>query len=250
MPIGLIGAMKEEVALILSDMREVAQDCIGQRNYYSGLLHGKDVVLTFSGWGKVASASAATTLLIRYGAEEMIFSGVAGAAALELNIGDIVIGTELVQHDLDASPIFPKYEVPLLGISRFKPDQQLQKAATLAAQSFISNDIANEIHRDVLAEFNIAKPLVYQGLIASGDQFISNPNTLAQIREMLPGLKCVEMEGAAMAQVCYEHDIPFVVIRFISDNADQNAKVNFPRFLSKVASRYSRGIISNLLIRL
>lgn len=250
MRLGIIGAMNEEVALILSDMKAVSQESIGVRTYYSGLIHDKDVVLTYSGWGKVASASTATILLIRYRVEAMIFSGVAGAVAPELNIGDIVVATELVQHDLDASPIFPKYQVPLLSTSHFRTDPQLLKTATLAAESFVSNDIANEIPRGFLAEFGIAKPTVHQGLIASGDQFIKDHVTLDRIRKVFPALKCVEMEGASVAQVCYEHNIPFVVIRFISDRAGQGAEKEFNHFVSKIANHYSHGVINNLLIRL
>lgn len=250
MRIGIIGAMNEEVALILSDMKTISQDFIGNRNYYTGFLHGMDVVLTFSGWGKVASASTTTVLLIRYGVEAIIFSGVAGAASPELNIGDIVVATELVQHDLDASPIFPKYQVPLLGISRFKTDTHLQKNATWAAESFVSSDIAKEIPRDLLVEFDISKPTVHRGLIASGDQFITDPIALANIRNIFPRLKCIEMEGASVAQICYEYNIPFVVIRTISDRAGKNAEAEFNPFILKVASHYSRGIVRNLLIRL
>lgn len=250
MRIGIMGAMDEEVALILSDMRNPFEEKIGVRSYYSGLLYSKDVVLTISGWGKVESASTATTLLIHYGVEAIILSGVAGSASPEINVGDIVVAKELVNHDLDASPIFPKYQVPLLGVSRFETDPHLRNSAILAAERFVSRGITDHIDIDALAELQITKPTVHHGLVASGDQFISNPDVLARLHDTFPDLKCVEMEGAAVAQVCYEHNIPLVVIRSISDKADRIAKEKFPLFISKAASHYSRGILQNLLILL
>ena len=250
MRIGIMGAMDEEVALILSDMENIRSEKIGIRTYHSGSLYDKDVVLAVSGWGKVASASTATAMLIGYSVETIIFSGVAGAACDELNIGDIVIASQLVQHDLDASPIFPKYQVPLLGISHFKTDAKLKKAAISAAENFASNEISSHIDSNTLSEFAITKPKVYEGLIASGDKFISSCEALAEIKKDFPDLKCVEMEGAAVAQVCYEHNVPLTVVRVISDKADSDAEINFPLFISKVASQYSRGIICNLLDRI
>jgi adenosylhomocysteine nucleosidase len=168
----------------------------------------------------------------------------------DLNVGDVIVAKELIQHDLDPSPIFPKYQVPLLGISRFETDAYLRKAAITAAKKFVSSDISNCIDTNNLAKCHITKPVVNQGLIASGDQFISNPDVLAKLRSDLPDLQCVEMEGASVAQVCCEHKVPFAVIRVISDKADQSAHENFSFFVSNVANHYSRGIIRNFLAQI
>ena len=119
MRIGILGASKEEVEHILEDLQESSRETIGQRQYFSGSLYGHDVVLNISGWGKVASASAATAMILRFGVDSIIFCGVCGGASNELNIGDIIIGSKFVQHDLDAQPMFAKYQVPPLGISCF-----------------------------------------------------------------------------------------------------------------------------------
>ncbi len=249
MRIGIMGAMHEEVASILSDVGNPVQEKVGARSYYSGSLYGKDVVVTISGWGKVASASTATTLLVHYDVEAVIFVGVAGAASPDLNIGDVVVAKELIQYDLDASPIFPKYQVPILGISRFETDRNLRDSAVLATEQFLSRDIVDCVDTETLAVFHITRPAVHQGLVASGDRFISDPEELARLRDALPGLKCVEMEGASVAQVCCEHKVPLVVVRTISDKADRSAEKSFSLFISKVARHYSHGILKNLLAR-
>ena len=249
MRIGIMGAMNEEVAPLISDVKNRTQEDIGVRTYHSGLLYDKDVVVTASGWGKTASASAATTLLVHCGAEIIILFGVAGAASGELNIGDVIVAKDLIHHDLDPSPIFPKYQVPLLGMSRFETDTRLRNYAISAVKKFISSGII-EHSIDNPARFHITKPAIYQGLIASGDQFISSTDVLSQLRNVFPDIKCVEMEGASVAQVCYEHKIPLAVVKVISDKADKSAKTDFPLFLSKVISHYSRGIIQNFLDQL
>lgn len=250
MRIGIMGAMNEEVVSILNDMNSRTLEKIGIRAYNTGTLYGKDVVIAASGWGKVAAASTAAALIIHYKVNACLLFGVAGAATPELNVGDIIIAKDLIQHDLDPSPIFPKYQVPLLGISRFETDILLRNFAITAAKKFIASGIINYIDTDILAELRITKPAVFQGLIASGDQFISNPAVLSRLLNNLPDLKCVEMEGASVAQVCCEHKIPFAVIRIISDKADHSATEDFSLFLSKVISRYSQGIIQNFLSQL
>jgi adenosylhomocysteine nucleosidase len=245
-----MGAMYEEVAPVINDTKNRTQENVGIRTYHSGTLCGKDVVIAFSGWGKVASASTVTTLLVHYGVEAVLLFGVAGAASPDLNVGDIIVAKELIQHDLDPSPIFPKYQVPLLGISRFETDTHLRSSAITAAKKFVSSDIFNQIDRNNLAKCHITKPVVNQGLIASGDQFISNPDVLAKLRSDLTGLQCIEMEGASVAQVCCEHKVPLAVIRVISDKADQSAHENFSFFVSNVINHYSQGIIRNFLTQI
>ena len=263
MRIGIIGASKEEVLHILEDLQESSHESIGKRRYYTGTLYGQDVVLNISGWGKVASASAATAMILRFGVDKIIFCGVCGAASGELNIGDIIIASKLVQHDLDAQPIFAKYQVPPLGIScfhlgldfvreptYFEVDPTLQKAAYEAAQNFVTDSINEDIPKELLNQFNITKPGICQGLIATGDQFIRSVEKMNELQSELPDIKAVEMEGAAVAQVCKHHGIPFACIRIISDKADHSAVIDFPAFISKIASYFTRGIVREMLNQL
>src|SRR4030042_4123771 len=127
MKIAIMGAMKEEVNLLLKQMRSVSREKIGLRTYYSGLLYGRRVVLTTSGWGKVASCSTATVLLSHFGVKTFLFFGTAGAIDKKIEIGDIVIADELIQYDLDPRPIFPRYEIPGLGISKIPTDPHLRR---------------------------------------------------------------------------------------------------------------------------
>lgn len=263
MRVGILSASKEEIELILSDLKETSRESIGSREYYAGSLYGKEVVLNVSGWGKVASASAVTAMLLRFDMDSIIYCGVCGAAETKLNIGDIIIGTKFVQHDIDARPIFAKYQVPPLGISCFKPDPafkkeptffeadpRLSKAAFAAAKKFISKNLYNDIPSDLLKQFNIKKSAIHEGLIATGDQFIRTAGKMNQLRSQLPNLKCVEMEGASVAQVCTHHNVPFTCIRVISDKADHSAKIDFEAFITKIASYFTRGIIRELLIHI
>ena len=260
MRIGILGTSKEEVEHILEDLQESSCETIGKRKYFSGMLYGYDVVVNITGWGKVASASAVTTLINRFDVDSVIFCGVCGGAAGELNIGDIIVGSKLVQHDLDAQPIFAKYQVPPLGVSCFhlgldfvrKPtyfeaDPVLLKAAFTAAQHFVSNNINDDIPEDLLKKFNIKTPGIYQGLIATGDQFIRSTEKMKELQSDLPEIKAVEMEGAAVAQVCKHHGIPFACIRIVSDKADHSAIIDFEAFIHRIASYFTRGIVRDML---
>lgn len=263
MRVGILSASKEEIELILSDLKESSRQSIGSREYYIGSLYGREAVLNVSGWGKVASASAATAMLLRFDMDSMIYCGVCGAAEPKLNIGDIIIGTKFVQHDIDARPIFAKYQVPPLGISCFKPDPAFKKEPTLfqadpdlckaalaAAQKFVADNLTADIPSNLLNYFNITKPAIHEGLIATGDQFIRTAGKMNQLRAQLPNLKCVEMEGASVAQVCTHHNVPFACIRVISDKADHSAKIDFEAFITKIVSYFTRGIVRDLLTHL
>lgn len=247
MPLGILGAMPEEVGLLKADLQGGRTTSIGGRDYHAGQLYGRDVVLAFSGWGKVAAASTVTTLIDRFQASPVIFSGVAGAAAPELNIGDVVLGYEFVQHDMDARPIFQQFEIPLAGLSRFPADRHLLESLARAASAYVTKDLASDLDPETRAGFTISAPKVVSGLIASGDQFIGDAEILQAIRRALPGLQCVEMEGAAVAQVCHGFGVPLGVVRVISDRADHTAGIDFTKFIASVASRYSRGILRRFL---
>jgi adenosylhomocysteine nucleosidase len=249
MKLGIVGAMRQETALLQGDLKNVRRQTRGVREYSEGTLYGKDVVLVFSGWAKVAAASTVTTLIDVFGVDLIIFTGVAGAADPALQVGDIVIGDMLVQHDLDPRPLFGRFEVPLLDRVAFEVPPNILALARKSVELFLERDLRDDLSPDVLSRFRInSTPKLYQGLIVSGDQFIADPAVLARIRAALidaglPSPLCVEMEGAAVAQVCYEHDIPVIVARTISDKADHSAAVDFIPFIDTIASHFTRGII-------
>ena len=165
----------------------------------------------------------------------------------------MVIGTLLVQHDLDARPLFRRFEVPLLDKVEFEPPPWLVSLARQSAELYLRGSLPADLSAETLREFGIkAPPRVHEGLIISGDQFISNPATVRSLQRALqaaglPAAKCVEMEGAAVAQVCHEHEVPVIVVRTIFDRADHSAAVEFVPFVERVASHFTSGIVKELI---
>ena len=224
MRLGIISALAEEQQGLLEALQSPAMRVHGMREYTTGKLWEIDAVCVLSRIGKVAAAMTAAILVEKFGVTHIVFTGVAGSGDPHVNVGDIVVADSLVQHDMDASPLFPRFEVPLTGLSRFATDLALtERLATAAAKT----------------------ARVHRGLIASGDQFIGRLKQLVALKTALPGLLAVEMEGAAVAQVCFELGIPFAVIRTISDNANDDAAVDFLHFIETVASRYAFEVIEN-----
>ena len=240
-----MGAMPEEIEHIKENLLVKSKKTIGGREFISGNLHGIETVLTFSRWGKVASATTAANLINCFNINYIIFTGVAGAISEKINIGDIVIGDELYQHDMDAQPFFKKHQIPLTQDIFFKSEAELTKQTLIAANNF-TNNIYSLINKDILQEFNIEQPKVFLGKIATGDQFITNTKQIELIKAEMPDVLAVEMEGGAVAQVCKDHDIPFIIIRTISDKADHSAIIDFPKFINSVAKKYSLEIIKQL----
>ncbi len=244
--IGIMSAMQEEIQALLNHLEHTEQYTKGKRDYYKGILFGKEAVLVFSRWGKVASATTATQLINDFDVDELIFTGVAGAISTDLNIGDIVIGKQLVQHDMNASPLYDIFEIPLLHKTFFETDLDKRKQLTDACQLFIKN------YTDVISEnearnLQITDPKVIIGDITSGDQFISKQSQVSFITTHLQSVVCAEMEGAAVAQVCYEYEVPFSIIRIISDKANSEAPIDFPLFVTQIASKYAFEIFKNYL---
>jgi adenosylhomocysteine nucleosidase len=252
MKIGIVGAMPQEIALLQRDLESPRRHTRGMRQYLEGSLYGKDVVLVFSRCAKVAAASTVTTLIEVFGVDLVVFTGVAGAVDTNLEVGDVVIGTLLVQHDLDARPLFPRFEVPLLDKVGFEAPASLVSSARRSAELYLRTHLYADVSVEVLNAFGIKSPKVQEGLIISGDQFIASPETLVRLQQALleaalPPALCVEMEGAAVAQVCHEHGIPLIVMRAISDRADHSAAVDFMPFVEKVASHFTCGIVKELI---
>lgn len=240
--VGIISAMQEEIQALLNVLENVSTTKKGMREYYSGTLFGKKVVLVFSRWGKVASAATTTQLINDYTIDEIIFTGVAGGIKDELNIGDIVIGKHLYQHDLDARPFYNQFEIPIL---KNKYIATKDSTTLLKATKQFINTYSEFISKTEAKAFEISIPKAILGDIASGDQFISSLEKIKVLNELLPTTTCVEMEGASVAQVCFEYSIPFSIIRIISDKANDNATIDFSRFANSIASNYALGILKN-----
>lgn len=251
MTLGIVSAMRDEMSSLVPQLgSEVDVVRSGMRTYRRGRLFGAPVVVVFSRWGKVASASTVTQLISGFGVDEVIFTGVAGAVDPELNVGDVVVARRLYQHDMDARPLFARHELPLLGKTTLETDPERRQQAIEAAGEFLQDGLRSSISAATLGEFEIEQPKLLVADIASGDKFFSTDEDREELRHRLPDVACVEMEGAAVAQVCHEHDVPFVVVRTISDAANEAAPIDFQRFLERVASAYSYGILERLVPRL
>lgn len=248
-PLAVIAALAPEIDALVATMAEqdgAERVRLAGRDFHVGRLWERSCVITLARIGKVAAATTATALIHRFGVGAIVFTGVAGALDGAVGVGDIVVADHLVQHDLDATPLFPRYEVPLLGIGRFPTDPALSTALAGAADDFLRHDLPG-LPPATRKTFGLQGPRVHRGLVASGDRFINGGGAVQALRADLPDALATEMEGAAVAQVCYEYGIPCAVLRTISDSADENAHVDFPAFLREVASFYSYGIVKRLL---
>jgi adenosylhomocysteine nucleosidase len=245
--LAIVSATHEEIVAVTNSLTEVTTQEFGRRRYHVGTLCDRQVVAVFSRWGKVAAAATATHVVTAYSATQVVFTGVAGAVDPTLAIGDVVVGSELIQHDMDATPIFPRYEIPLLGKAVIAADPALSARLTLAAQEFLRHDLKTAVPASELAAFDISSPHVRHGLIASGDKFFASADEISALRQRLPAALCIEMEGAAVAQVCAEYGVRFGIVRTISDTADHNSVRDFARFSREIAGHYSAGILLRFL---
>lgn len=248
--LGVISALSEEQEGLVEAMQGTSRLSHGMRDYTAGNLWGIDAVCVLSRLGKVAAAMTAAILVEKFGVTHIVFTGVAGSADINVRVGDIVVAESLVQHDMNAQPLFPRFEVPLTGLSHFESDGDLSNKLAASAGSFLGDGLSSVVDEREMQEFGLDLPQLHRGLIGSGDQFISSRAHLAQLKEALPALLAVEMEGAAVAQVCFELGIPFAVIRTISDGANEEAAVDFMRFVQTVASRYAFHVVKRLCERL
>jgi adenosylhomocysteine nucleosidase len=246
--IGILGAMPEEISGVVALLKNKEEVVKGMRTYYIGTINEIDVVVVFSRWGKVASATTVTHLIVEFGITQLIFTGVAGGISPEVSIGDIVIASSLVQHDLDARPIMKRFEIPLLGETILYPPKSILDWAVESINNLIRNDdLIRLISFKQQKTFSLSSPKVVVGQIASGDQFFSNNEEKKNLLTLLPEVLCVEMEGAAVAQVCFEYKVPYVIIRTISDESNENSVVDFNEFVTQVASKFGVVIIQKLI---
>jgi adenosylhomocysteine nucleosidase len=245
---GILGAMASEIEALVTAMTRVRHAQRAGYELWTGTLFGRDCVVARCGMGKVAAAATAQHLIDRIAVNRLIVCGLAGGLQQGLRVGDVVVGARYVQHDMDASPIYPRWQLPGLDVTYLEPPPYLLAAGFDAATSFVRTGL-EAIDADARAEFRIEKPRVVSGLIVTGDQFITDSER-PQLLKDLPDAACVEMEGAAIAQVCHMNSKPFLVIRVISDSADASAAANFGRFVESVAPHYTLGIVRELLARL
>lgn len=244
---GILAPMPEEIELILENMQVESTYESGKRVFYKGKLEGKDCVAALSRIGKVASSVTAAVMIEHFKINQLIVTGVAGAIAPHLKLGDIVVATESMQHDLDARPLWPQFEAPLLDKGFFPCDTAMIECAICSCEDFLKEDLSNLIHAQDIEEFELHNPKVYSGQICCGDQFIRSESQLNKIRIDLPDVLCVEMEAGAVGQVCYEYGLPYIVIRTISDSANDHAPLDFSKFIRNVAKNYTLGITKRLV---
>jgi len=249
--VGVIGALPEEVELLHDHLVGESVAHIARRRYHTGTLRVvsglQQVTIVQSRMGKVAAAVTATTLIREFHVDAIVFTGIAGALAGDVGIGDVVVASDLVQHDIQGPPDeFRRGEVPLLGRREFVADDALSDAAVAGATLFFEHDLAAVVDAGMRAELGIDRPRVHRGRIVTGDEFIHGDGK-AVVIDRDPAALCVDMEGAAVAQVCFEHGgVPLCVIRAISDLASGDAVVDFPVFRDALARHYAWEIIRRM----
>ena len=252
MTLAILSALPEEQHGLLALLH--APVCVRHagRDFWQGTWHGIPVVLALAGIGKVAAATTAAVLVERFAAERIVFTGVAGGLGDGVQVGDVVVAQTLLQHDMDASPLFPRFELPGTGLSRLPADPARVTLAreTLAAAlapEVLSMAQPHPLRAEDLTALGLTWPRLHTGLIVSGDQFVCTDQASAALRTALPDALAVEMEGAAVAQVCRDLTVPCLVIRTVSDRADDAAHIDFPRFLQTVASPYAGAMLAHLV---
>lgn len=229
--IGIIGAMDEEVEQIVAAMNIEKEETKACMNFKAGRFNGKDVVVVRSGIGKVNAAVCTQILVDDFGADCVINTGIAGSLKAKIDIGDVVVSSDVLHHDMDATGFgYPKGQIPRMDTLSFKADERLV-------------ELASEACAVAVPEIG-----VHVGRVVSGDQFISDKNVKEEIVKNFDGY-CTEMEGAAIAQTAYLNKIPFVILRAISDKADDSATMDYPTF-EKQAIANSVKLIKELAARI
>ena len=224
---GLIGAMSVEVEALIAQMTDRRETKIGMDVFVSGKLFGKDAVLAVCGPGKINAALCTQSMILHFHPEWVLNLGVAGAGDTSVSIGDMVIATAAVQHDMDTSPIGdPVGLVSKINLVEIPCDDSLRAKLVKAASC-------------------VEGVNVHEGIIATGDQFINSGEVRSRIHSLFHA-KAVEMEGGAVAHACYVHGVPCGVLRSISDQADGRSDMDYPTF-TKLAAKHSQQVVENLL---
>lgn len=230
--IGIIGAMEIEVETLKSHMQITNTIEKASMTFLEGVLNHVSVVIVRSGIGKVNAGMCVQILSDIFHVTHVINTGVAGSLNAAIDIGDIVVSTDALYHDVDATGFgYPLGEVPQLGTLSFTADSQMAEQAKASCQ-IVNPDIK-----------------VFEGRIVSGDQFVSSPAVKDSILAHFPGSLCTEMEGAAIAHAAWLNHIPFVIIRAISDKADDSAHMDYPAF-EKAAAEHSAKLVEHMIQQL
>ncbi len=210
--LGIIGAMDEEVAKLKEHMTDVTVTTKASMDFYKGKLNEKDIVVVRSGIGKVNASICTQILVDDFSIDAVINTGIAGSLRNEINIGDIVLSTDTLEHDMEATAFgYPVGQIPRMDTFSFKADETLMELAKKCCEK-VNPEVS-----------------VFTGRVVSGDQFISNKEKKNWLIETFDGY-CTEMEGAAIAHCAYLNNIPFLIIRAISDKADDSAQMDYPTF--------------------
>lgn len=229
--IGIIGAMEEEVELLKEKMTDTVIIEKAGMKFVKGTLKGQTAVVVRSGIGKVNAGICTQILADEFQVEAVINTGIAGSLKAEINIGDIVLSADTMQHDVDAREFgYPLGQIPRMETLTFLADEKLRKLA---------KEVCEEVNPDIQ---------VFEGRVASGDQFVADKETKEKIIESTQAY-CTEMEGAAIGQAAYLNKIPYLVIRAISDKADDSAHVDYPTF-ERQAIRHTVNLVSSMMERL
>ena len=216
--LGIVGAMREEIETLVEQLTEVKRTEYARSTYYEGKLEGLDVVVVQCGVGKVNAAMCVQTLCNCYQVTHVVNTGVAGSLSAELDIGDLVVSRDAMYHDFDCNYVgYPIGQVPGMDVIAFPADDKLMACAFAAAEQ------VNPGHTKM-------------GRVASGDQFVASKELKERIIS-ITGALCTEMEGAAIAQTAYRNGVPFVILRAISDKADDSAEMDYPTFEKIAAHR-------------
>lgn len=244
--LAILTAMPQEMEFLGGLVESRTTWTIAGREVTRGTLWGQEVMLAFSRWGKVAAAATTAAVLTAERPARVVFSGIAGSLRDDLKVGDMVVARRLYQHDLDASPFFPPMQVPLLNVSALPTDDAMSKELNAAAGVFFAEDFEaamgshaarlGEGHRSVIAD------------IATGDVIVASKEARARVRRVVPTAACVEMEGAAVAQVCHEFGVPFACMRIISDNADETVHQEDVMMMATLAGKYTAGVLRRWLV--
>jgi adenosylhomocysteine nucleosidase len=239
--------MAEEIETILDHMTIEDVSTRGARTFYTGSIECVPCVVVLSGIGKVASAVTAAILIEVFQITELIVTGVAGGVHDTVHIGDVVIATGAIQHDMDCSPLFPQYEIPLVHTTTFTTDKVRTDLVAEVVKTFITEHWKEVIDTNAAAALGIIRPTVHKGLLLSGDQFIGSPEQLAALQKAFPEALMVEMEGAAVAQVCLPYQLPLYMFRSISDKANAQAHVDFTAYIETISRPYTWYLIQHIL---
>ena len=231
MLVGIIGAMDLEVQALKGLMDNAVVETISTIDFYKGNINGVETVVAVAGVGKVNAAVCTQILIDVFDVKAVINTGIAGSLKAEINIGDLVISSDLLHHDMDAVSFgYPKGQIPQMDVFSFEADKALA-------------DLAEKVCEEVNPEIQ-----VFHGRVVSGDQFIADKETKENISTLFAGY-CTEMEGAAIAQTAHLNEVPFVVLRAISDKADDSASMDYPTFEKQAVAhsvRLVRGMMKNL----